>query len=357
LKLKRLNDPAYMPPKYTLHTPSKIEINGGFRSLGVASHIWPKLSTYLKIVNPTDIQKAAIPALTKQESIPGDLIIQDMTGSGKTLAYLLPILTNINNFEKSLQAVIVAPTRELSMQIYKLALTLNQGGSKKRRANPVTIFRAVGRVDQAMHNNLSTHTPHLLIGTPRTLRTLLIDRPISSTLKMKYFVIDEVDFLCEGEHLQITEDFLVYLFGGARNASMHRIRLVLASATISKKVREVAAKFMFRAQLATASGLRRFFEPGDSIELMATKLPEQLELACEIFKPTLPASMKHFYVDLISASTESADRASLEHLPTMEAAAQGKILRQLCAVIKPRVAQVQRFRSWLVCIYVIHLFL
>ena len=61
----------------------------------------------------TDIQEQVIP-----KAINGvDIIAQAPTGTGKTCAFGLPILNNIDEFDESVQALILSPTRELAMQI------------------------------------------------------------------------------------------------------------------------------------------------------------------------------------------------------------------------------------------------
>ncbi|CAA6655730.1 unnamed protein product [Spirodela intermedia] len=75
---------------------------------------------------PTDIQSAAIPTISQKH----DVVIQSYTGSGKTLAYLLPILSKVgplrdavpeeqSDMKPGIEAVIVAPSRELGMQIVR----------------------------------------------------------------------------------------------------------------------------------------------------------------------------------------------------------------------------------------------
>src|SRR3989344_3809693 len=66
----------------------------------------------LKIENATEVQEKSIPLLLTGK----DAIIRSKTGSGKTFAFLMPILQNLSQ-NKVLQALILAPTRELAQQI------------------------------------------------------------------------------------------------------------------------------------------------------------------------------------------------------------------------------------------------
>jgi len=74
---------------------------------------WIKKLQKQGIKQPTPIQEQAIPHLLAGR----DLIGKAQTGTGKTLAFLLPILEQIDLESKTVQALIVAPTRELARQI------------------------------------------------------------------------------------------------------------------------------------------------------------------------------------------------------------------------------------------------
>ena len=69
---------------------------------------------------PLPVQEAALPLLMAGKSA----MLVSRTGSGKTLAYLLPILAGINPESMQLQAVVLAPTHELAMQIHRVATEL-----------------------------------------------------------------------------------------------------------------------------------------------------------------------------------------------------------------------------------------
>jgi Superfamily II DNA and RNA helicases len=72
------------------------------------------------ITVPTEIQEKAIPLAIQNR----DIIGQSKTGTGKTLAYLLPIFQKIDPSKREMQALILAPTHELVMQIQKAAEAL-----------------------------------------------------------------------------------------------------------------------------------------------------------------------------------------------------------------------------------------
>ena len=77
----------------------------------------------LGYTQPTPIQEASIPTLLAGR----DLIGQSKTGTGKTAAFALPILERMNLAQRSLQALVLCPTRELSAQVAREVRRLGRG--------------------------------------------------------------------------------------------------------------------------------------------------------------------------------------------------------------------------------------
>jgi ATP-dependent RNA helicase CshB len=144
---------------------------------------------------PTQIQRAIIPLLNKKENVVGI----SRTGSGKTHAFLLPILNNIKQKEKLLQAIIIAPTRELATQIYdnlkvfsqkmpNLQVSLAVGG---KESNPSQLVKA-----------------QIIIGTPGRMTSLLKgDKPLNIS-KVAYVVIDEADMIFDLDFIKEIDQIL-----------------------------------------------------------------------------------------------------------------------------------------------------
>lgn len=86
-----------------------------FRELGINAGLVKALDE-MNISTPTQIQEEAIPFLVKEGN---DFVGQAQTGTGKTAAYGLPLLQKINPKSDQVQALILAPTRELGQQIAK----------------------------------------------------------------------------------------------------------------------------------------------------------------------------------------------------------------------------------------------
>ena len=83
-----------------------------FNKLGLAPALLTSL-TELGYEKPTPVQEQSIPILMEGE----DLLAQAQTGTGKTAAFALPILSHIDLSLKAPQAIIIAPTRELAIQV------------------------------------------------------------------------------------------------------------------------------------------------------------------------------------------------------------------------------------------------
>ncbi|PCJ64406.1 MAG: hypothetical protein COA58_13725 [Bacteroidetes bacterium] len=87
-----------------------------FSKLGLSAPI-VKAIQELGYTNPTPVQKRSIPIILAGR----DIVATAQTGTGKTAAFVLPLLEQLNNKErvraKSIRALILAPTRELSIQV------------------------------------------------------------------------------------------------------------------------------------------------------------------------------------------------------------------------------------------------
>ena len=86
-----------------------------FRALGI-SEINIQTLEKKGFEEPTEIQSAVIPLILEDEI---DIIAQAQTGTGKTAAFGLPLIEQIDIHDKQTQVLILAPTRELCMQISK----------------------------------------------------------------------------------------------------------------------------------------------------------------------------------------------------------------------------------------------
>lgn len=127
----------------------------GFETIEIAPYLREKLKQ-LNIETPTNIQATAIPEVLSGKNVIG----RSKTGSGKTLAYLLPLLTKMNVEQKELQAMILAPTQELAMQIYRVVEGLTEGTG-------LTTDSFIGNANvKRQLEKLKKQKPQLIVGTP-----------------------------------------------------------------------------------------------------------------------------------------------------------------------------------------------
>jgi len=178
------------------------------------------------IIEPRKIQSQMIEIFMEGK----DIIAQSKTGSGKTLAYLLPIINKIEPEEKKLQAIIITPTHELSVQvnneIKKLAKNSNLGIRSSLLIGGVNIKRQV--------NDLKTK-PHIAVGsTGRMLELIKLKKLKPHTVKT--IVIDEADRMINNNSIIQTKALI--------KTTLRDRQLVMLSATMPKDIVNIATEMM-----------------------------------------------------------------------------------------------------------------
>ncbi|WLD93880.1 DEAD/DEAH box helicase [Alkalihalobacillus sp. AL-G] len=168
---------------------------------------------------PTTIQTEAVPFILEGK----DVIAESPTGTGKTLAYLLPILERIDVEQNDPQAVILASSRELVMQIFEEVQKWTEdsgikGASIIGGANP-----------KRQLEKLKKH-PQVIIGTPGRVEELIKMKKLKMH-EVKTVVLDEVDQLLVPEHLGTVRAII--------KSTLNDRQLLLFSATLSEKAVEI----------------------------------------------------------------------------------------------------------------------
>jgi ATP-dependent RNA helicase DeaD len=154
----------------------------------------------LGFTQPTEIQKRAIPVLLAPEKI--DLHGQAQTGTGKTLAFGIPLLQKIDLKNRSVQGLIVAPTRELVVQI---TASLRQAAKHL----PVIIEPIYGGVSMPEQINALRRGVHVVVGTPGRLN----DHLRRKTLNLKdlnTLVLDEADIMLDMGFKEEVDEILTF---------------------------------------------------------------------------------------------------------------------------------------------------
>lgn len=142
-----------------------------------------KALTELGYVSPTPIQEKAIPQLLESNQ---DLKAFAQTGTGKTAAFSLPILQNIDLQNTKTQAIILAPTRELAIQITK---NIEEYAKFLPNFRALTIYGGAS-IDTQIRG--LKRGAQILVGTPGRTVDLIKRRQIDLS-QIKWLVLDEAD--------------------------------------------------------------------------------------------------------------------------------------------------------------------
>lgn len=180
----------------------------------------------LGFVTPTPIQDQVIPFLLTENR---DLIGLAQTGTGKTAAFGLPLLNNLDPDDDRIQAVILAPTRELGLQI---ASDLAKFAKHQKKARTLAVYGGASIGDQIRELGKK---PVVLIATPGRLIDLM-ERKKADLSAVRTIVLDEAD------------EMLKMGFKDDLNSILSRIpenrRVLLFSATMPREIVRIAGSYM-----------------------------------------------------------------------------------------------------------------
>ena len=159
-----------------------------------------------------------------------DIIGESETGTGKTLAYLLPIFQKIDVTSKDIQAIILAPTHELAMQIHKQIelLSANSGSNVKSTS-------IIGNVNIKRQLESLKEKPHIVVGSAGRILELITMKKLKSHF-VKTIVIDEGDRMIDEDNIEGVKAII--------KTTLRDRQIMIFSATISLKVVEIAKTLM-----------------------------------------------------------------------------------------------------------------
>ncbi|MCI2228534.1 DEAD/DEAH box helicase [Polaribacter sp. MSW13] len=153
-----------------------------FSDLGISTELQQSI-TELQISVPTDIQEKVIPVILNQKE---DIVALAKTGTGKTAAFGLPLLQLIDIENTDIQAVILAPTRELGQQIHSNLIAF-------AKYNPeISIAVVCGGIPIKPQIERLKTTTHIVVATPGRLADL-VERKAINIKNSSYFILDEAD--------------------------------------------------------------------------------------------------------------------------------------------------------------------
>ncbi len=195
-----------------------------FRDLGLSEMMLNSLHKK-GFEEPTPIQAKTIPFLLANKK---DLIGKAQTGTGKTAAFGIPIIENIVPDSKRVQAIILAPTRELAIQVAEELSSFAE--EQKTRIIAVyggqPIERQISRLQRGVD---------IVVGTPGRILDHL-ERKTLDISKVSYIVLDEADEMLNMGFIDDIEAIL--------KAAPKERRTVLFSATMPEHIERLAKKYM-----------------------------------------------------------------------------------------------------------------
>ena len=198
---------------------------------------------------PSPIQKKAIIPMTQGN----DLLAQAQSGTGKTGAFTVSTLQLIDTSKNEVQALILAPTRELADQINEVALAI--GSFLKVRT-----LLAVGGVSvgENCRQLMSDSPPHIVIGCLGRVLDLVEQRRALNTGTLRVLVMDEADEMLSQGFKSQTHQLFQYL--------PQDVQVCLFSATIPIEVETLTEKFLrnpvkllVKQEMLTLEGIRQYY--------------------------------------------------------------------------------------------------
>lgn len=174
--------------------------------------------------NPTSIQEAAIPAILAGKHV----VAKAPTGSGKTAAFAIPICERIIWEENVPQALILEPTRELTVQVRDEAFHI----ARKKRLKVPAVFGGFP-IDKQMQT--LRQKSHIVVGTPGRVMDL-IRRGSLKLEKISYLVIDEADQMLDMGFIDEVKEIIELI--------PRTSRISLFSATLKPEIQQLVDEYI-----------------------------------------------------------------------------------------------------------------
>ena len=206
------------------HSGMTTETDMTFADLGLSAPILTALND-LGYEKPSPIQQQCIPFLLNGNDVLG----MAQTGSGKTAAFSLPLLHNLDESLKAPQILVLAPTRELAVQV---AEAIEDFSKHLPKVNVVALY---GGQRYDVQLRALRQGPQVVVGTPGRLLDHL-NRGTLDLSKLKGLVLDEADEMLRMGFIEDVENIL------SKIPAEHQTALF--SATMPEAIRRITRRFM-----------------------------------------------------------------------------------------------------------------
>ena len=176
--------------------------------------------------NPSEVQEKAIPVLLEKNT---DLVALAQTGTGKTAAFGFPLIQKLDAEDRSTQALILSPTRELCLQITN---EIKQYSKYVKGLHTVAVYGGASITEQAREIKRGAQ---IIVATPGRMQDM-INRGLVNIKNINFCILDEAD---EMLNMGFYEDIVSILSDTPDDKSTW-----LFSATMPAEVARIAKKFM-----------------------------------------------------------------------------------------------------------------
>ncbi|KEP49522.1 ATP-dependent RNA helicase DBP5 [Rhizoctonia solani 123E] len=214
-----------------------------FEDLGLHENLLKGIYS-MKFQRPSKIQERALPLLLQNP--PRNMIGQSQSGTGKTAAFVLTMLSRVDESNPAVQAICLAPSRELARQIMSVVTEMG-------KFTKVTTGYAIK--DSARDAPVQAQ---IIVGTPGTMADMIRRKAINVS-GVKVFVLDEADNMLDQQGLG--EQTL-----RVKNTMPKTCQIVLFSATFPNMVRNFATKFApsaneikLKEEELSVEGIKQFY--------------------------------------------------------------------------------------------------
>jgi len=229
-----------------------------FSDLGINEQLQQSLAD-LQITVPTDIQEKTIPVVLNQKE---DIVVLAKTGTGKTATFGLPLLQLIDVENTAIQAVILAPTRELGNQVF------NNLESFATYSPKISIASTCGGVPIKPQIERLKTTTHIIVATPGRLADL-VKREAINIKNISYFILDEADEMVTA--LKEGLDSIIKEIPKSR-------RTLLFTATMPGTIKQLVQNYMSKHVVHIEADMKTIGHQGIDHQYVVVEPIEKLEV-------------------------------------------------------------------------------
>ena len=234
-----------------------------FADLGLHDQLLKALRD-LGYETPSRIQAATIPPLLEGRDVVG----LAQTGTGKTAAFALPILQRLDLSQKAPQALVLAPTRELALQVCEAFERY------AARMHGVKVLPVYGGQGYGVQLSALRRGVHIVVGTPGRIMDHLDKRTLDLS-ELRFLVLDEAD---EMLNMGFAEDVETILAQTPDDKDV-----ALFSATMPKQIRRLAAQYLDDpAEIAVATSTST--SPQTTQRYMLVSYPQKVDALTRILE-------------------------------------------------------------------------